>query len=129
MMTASATISVENETETRANNQHNVDEMIENTDEAPVITIEEPELQEPSSQENQQEPLNVRYVDQSQEGPTSQDEPSSTIKTNGEVQTIPVPVVQVNQQVVDGDDTRDIKGKILESQDPVICDTDNNVLV
>ena len=46
-----------------------------------------------------------------------------------QVQTIPVPVVQVNQQVVDGEDTRDNKGKILESQDPVICDTDNNVLV
>ena len=45
-------------------------------------------------------------------------------------QTIPVPVVQVNQQVVDGEDTRDIKGKVfLESQDPVICDTDNNVLI
>ena len=58
--------------------------MIENKDEAPVITIEEPELQEPSSQENQQE-TNVRSMDQSQEGPTSQEEPLSTIKTTGEV--------------------------------------------
>ena len=47
-----------------------------------------------------------------------------------QVQTIPVPVVQVNQKVVDGEDARDIKGKVfLESQDPVICDTDNNVLI
>jgi len=129
MVTASATVSVENETETGANNSHNADEMIENKDEAPVISIEEPELQEPSSQENQRE-TNVRSMDQSQEGASSQEEPSSTIKTTGEVQTIPVPVVQVNQKVVDGEDARDIKGKVfLESQDPVICDTDNNVLI
>ena len=76
--------SVENETETGANNPHNADEIIGNKDEAPVITIEEPELQEPSSQENQQE-TNVRSMDQSQEGPSSQEEPSSTIKTIGEV--------------------------------------------
>jgi hypothetical protein len=84
MLTASAIVSVENETETRSNNQHNADEVIGNKDEAPGITIEEPELQEPSSQENQQE-TSVRCMDQSQEGPTSQEEPSSTIKTTGEV--------------------------------------------
>ena len=75
---------MENETETGANNSHNADEMIENKDEAPVISIEEPELQEPSSQENQRE-TNVRSMDQSQEGASSQEEPSSTIKTTGEV--------------------------------------------
>ena len=49
---------------------------------------------------------------------------------NFQVQTIPVPVVKVNQKIVDGEEARDIKGKvILESEDPDICDTENNILI
>lgn len=51
-------------------------------------------------------------------------------RANFQVQTIPVPVVKVNQKVVDGEEARDIKGKvILESEDPDICDTENNILI
>ena len=62
----------------RVNYPLNADEMEENKDEALVISIEGPQLQEPASQENQSE-TSIRSLAQSQE------EPASTINTIEEV--------------------------------------------
>ena len=52
------------------------------------------------------------------------------LRPNFQVQTIPVPVVKVNQKVMNGEEAKDIKGKvILGSEDPDICDTENNILI
>jgi len=131
--TVPATVSVENETESgatgdsdRVNNSHNDDEMEENNGEA---VIEGPHLQEPASLENQVE-TDTRSQAQSHEGLESQEEPSSAV-TIGEEQTIPVPVVKANQEVVDGKEAIEasIKGTLISKSQPDICDTDNNVLI
>ena len=55
----------------RVNYPLNADEMEENKDEALVISIEGPQLQEPASQENQSE-TSIRSLAKSQEEPASQ---------------------------------------------------------
>ena len=85
----------------RVNYPLNADEMEENKDEALVISIEGPQLQEPASQENQSETsirsqeepasqenqseTSIRSLAQSQQEPASQEEPASTINIIEEV--------------------------------------------